>query len=84
MISINIAKARDIAHSARRTARSAAFAPLDVKATIPTEAAAAEAERQLIRDLYADLQTQIDEAATAEELAGLVAMIASQSTGETP
>ena len=43
MITINVAKAKNIAHDARRTARSAEFAPLDIKATIPSEAVAAEA-----------------------------------------
>ena len=42
-IVINIDKAKTIAHDKRRAARAAEFAPLDVKATIPSEAAAAEA-----------------------------------------
>ena len=44
------------------------FKPWDVKATIPSEQVAAEAERQKIRDKYATLQEQMDAAQTAEEL----------------
>ena len=68
MITINIDKAKDIAHNMRRAARAAEFAPLDVKATIPSEAAAAEAARQFIRDKYASVQTAIDAATTPEAI----------------
>jgi len=75
MITINIDKAKSIAHDARRLARSAEFAPLDIKATIPSEATAAEAARQVIRDKYASMQTEIDAASTVEELKALTARI---------
>ena len=75
MITINITKAKNIAHDARRTTRSAEFAPLDIKATIPSEATAAEAARQVIRDKYAAMQTAIDAASTVEELKALTAQI---------
>ena len=39
MIQINIEKAKEIAHTHRRAARAAEFAPLDVQATIPSLAA---------------------------------------------
>lgn len=68
MITINIDKAKTIAHDIRRAARSAEFAPLDIKATIPSEAAAAEAARQVIRDKYAVMQTAIDAATTIDEI----------------
>lgn len=68
MITINIDKAKDIAHNMRRAARAAEFAPLDVKATIASEAAAAEAARQFIRDKYANVQTAIDAATTPEAI----------------
>lgn len=68
MITINITKAKAIAHSARRNARSAEFAPLDIKVTIPNEAVAAEAARQVIRDKYAAMQTDIDAATTVAPL----------------
>lgn len=68
MITINITKAKSIAHDARRTARSAEFAPLDIKATIPSEAAAAEAARQTVRTKYAEMQSAIDAATTPTEI----------------
>lgn len=68
MIVINIDKAKAIAHDMRRASRSAEFAPLDVKATIPSEAAAAEAARQGVRDKYAAMQSTIDVAQTVDEL----------------
>ena len=72
MITINIDKAKTIAHDKRRAARAAEFAPLDVKATIPSEAAAAEAARQVIRDKYAAVQTSIDGAADVGALKTIV------------
>jgi hypothetical protein len=68
MIVINIDKAKTIAHNIRRAARSAEFAPLDIKATIPSESTAAEEARQVIRDRYAAMQTAIDAATTTDEL----------------
>jgi len=68
VITININKAKTIAHDARRTARSAEFAPLDIKATIPSEATAAEAARQAVRDKYATMQAAIDAATTTDEI----------------
>lgn len=66
MITINIDKAKTVAHDMRRAARAAEFAPLGIKATIPSEAAAAEAARQFIRDKYADIQVAIDAATTVD------------------
>jgi hypothetical protein len=68
MITINIDKAKSIAHDVRRAARAEEFKPLDVKATIPSEAAAAEAARQAIRDKYAAMQAAIDAAVAIEEI----------------
>ena len=68
MIVINIDKAKDIAHDKRREARSAEFAPLDIKATIPSEAIAAEAARQAVRDKYATMQAAINAATTPDEI----------------
>jgi hypothetical protein len=68
VITINITKAKGIAHDKRREARSVEFAPLDIKATIPSEATAAEAARQVIRDKYAAMQTAIDAATTTDEI----------------
>jgi hypothetical protein len=72
MITINLNKAKDIAHDKRRAARSEEFKPWDLKATIPAEANAAEAERQKIRDKYAELQEQMNAAQTIEELKALL------------
>jgi Spy/CpxP family protein refolding chaperone len=72
MITININKAKQIAHDKRRAARSQEFAPLDIKATIPSEAAAAEAARQAIREKYEALQAQMDAAQTPEQLKALL------------
>jgi hypothetical protein len=67
-IVIDLTKAKAITHDARRVARAAEFAPLDVKATIPSEAVAAEAARAAIRTKYADMQTTIDAAADVAAL----------------
>jgi hypothetical protein len=68
MITINIDKAKTIAHDKRREARSAEFAPLDIKATIPSEATAAETARATVRAKYATMQTAIDAATTPDEI----------------
>lgn len=68
MITINIDKAKSIVHDKRRAVRAAEFAPLDIKATIPSEAAAAEAARQAIREKYAAIQSDIDSAPGVPEL----------------
>lgn len=76
MITINITKAKNIAHDARRAARSAEFAPLDVKATIPSEATAAEAARAVVRTKYAEMQTAIDAAASTTALKTIMEQLA--------
>ncbi len=68
MITINVNKARTLAHDMRRQARADEFFPLDIKATIPSEAVAAEAARQVIRDRYAVIQADIDAAPGIPEL----------------
>ena len=68
MITINIDKAKAIAHECRRAKRAAEFAPLDVEATIPAKAAAAEAARQAIRDKHAQIKADIDAATTVDKL----------------
>jgi len=75
-IVIDLTKAKAITHDARRVARAAEFAPLDVKATIPSEAAAAEAARAAIRTKYADMQTTIDTAADVAALKGIIESLA--------
>lgn len=68
MIKINLDKAKNIAHEVRREKRNAEFAPLDIKATIPSEAVAAEAARQAVREKYATIQNQIDAATSPEQI----------------
>lgn len=68
-IVININKAKTIGHNIRREKRAEEFAPLDeiITKQIPgTDVAAVEAERQVIRDKYAAIQTKIDAAKTPE------------------
>ena len=75
MITINLDKAKNIAHDKRRVARSAEFAPHDevIMKQIPgVDAQAAEAARQAIRDKYAALQAQMDAAQNVEELKTLL------------
>lgn len=68
MITINITKAKAIAHDVRRAARAEEFKPLDVKATIPSEAEMAELERQAVREKYAAMQVAIDAAVAVDEI----------------
>ena len=71
-IVINIDKAKEIAHDMRRVKRSEEFAPLDLKVTIPSEATAAEAARQAVREKYATIQNNIDIASDVAELKTIV------------
>ena len=72
MITINVDKAKGIAHEVRRAKRTEEFAPLDIKATIPSEAVAAEEARAAVRAKYADVQTSIDAAADVDALKAIV------------
>lgn len=74
-ITINLPKAKLIAHDKRRIARAAEFAPLDeiIAKQIPgKDAAAAEAARQAIRDKYDQMQIDIDNADSPEELKSIL------------
>jgi hypothetical protein len=78
MISINLDRAKTISHDIRRQRRAADFEPLDtvIAKQIPgTDTQAVEAQRQQIRDQYANLQTQIDAAQTVTELTQVVEAI---------
>jgi hypothetical protein len=73
-IKINLNKAKEISHNIRREIRSKEFEPLDnlIAKKIPgTNEAEIEAQRQEIRDRYAQIQIQIDQAQSAEELKAL-------------
>jgi hypothetical protein len=75
-IVIDLTKAKAITHDARRVARAAEFAPLDVKASIPSEAVAAEAARAVIRTKYAEMQTAVDAAADVAALKTIMEQLA--------
>jgi len=71
MITINIDKAKTIAHGIRRTARAEEFKPYDevIMKQIPgADATAAEAARAVIREKYSVMQTKIDSATTVDEI----------------
>jgi hypothetical protein len=70
MITINVDKAKTIAHDVRRAARTEEFKPYDdaIAKQIPGQADGAEAARAVIRAKYAAMQTAIDAAATVDEI----------------
>jgi hypothetical protein len=70
MITINITKAKAIGHDIRRAARAEEFKPFDeaIAKQIPGASEGAETARQAIREKYAAIQTDIDAAATTEEI----------------
>ena len=70
MITINVDKAKAVAHDIRRAARSVEFQPYDeaIAKQIPGQAEGAEAARATIRAKYATMQTAIDAAATVDEI----------------
>lgn len=71
MVNVNLNKAKEIAHGLRREMRAQEFRPFDqvIAAQIPgADNAAAEAERQVIRDKYVPIQQQIEDATHVDEL----------------
>lgn len=71
MITVNISKAKSIAHEMRRAMRRKEFAPYDeiIARQIPgADAQAAEAARVKIRAHYARMQTNIDAAETLDQI----------------
>ena len=75
MIQIDISKAKEITHEKRRSARAAEFAPLDIQTTIPAMAEHAEAKRAEIRNKYAEIQVQIDEANSVDALKDIITQL---------
>lgn len=67
-LSVDLQEAKGIAHERRRAKRAAEFAPLDVEATVPLLAVAAEAKRQKIRERYDAVQRDINSANSVETL----------------
>jgi hypothetical protein len=71
MITINLDKAKIIGHDLRRQAREQEFRPYDevIMKQIPgVGLEQAESARQAIREKYAQIQQQIDEAASPDEI----------------
>ena len=70
MITINVTKAKVIAHNVRRQARTEEFRPYDeaIAKQIPGQIDGAEAARAVIRAKYAAMQTAIDAASTVDEI----------------
>jgi hypothetical protein len=71
VIRINTDKAKVIAHDMRRQMRAVEFAPHDeaIAKRLPgTVEAEAEAARSAIRAKYAEMQDQIDAAATPDQI----------------
>ena len=78
MITINLTKAKTIAHDVRRAKRAEEFAPLDevIMKQIPgAGTAAAEVSRAAVRTKYATVQTNIDAAADVAALKTVVESI---------
>lgn len=74
-ITINLTKAKDIAHDVRRAERAKEFAPHDeiIMKQIPgADAEAAETARAAIRAKYNTIQTNIDAAANVAALTTIV------------
>jgi hypothetical protein len=71
MITINLTKAKAIAHDIRREARAEEFKPYDeiIMKQIPgVDSTAAEAARATIRTKYSTMQTAIDSASTVDAI----------------
>lgn len=75
MIQINLDKAKEISHDKRRNKRAELFKQLDIEATIPVFAEQAEAQRQIIRDEFATIQTEIDNAESIDQLKAIVTQL---------
>ena len=74
-VDIDLPAATEITHEKRRAKRATEFAPLDIKATIPSEAAAAETARAAIRAKFDAIQADID---ACSDVAALKSIIGSE------
>lgn len=78
MITINMDKAKNIAHNIRREKRAEEFKPYDeiIMKQIPgNDLIQAEASRQAIREKYVSIQSDIDTAESAEQLKTIIESI---------
>jgi len=73
---VDVTKAKAIGHNIRRAAREEEFKPYDdaIAKQIPGQMEGAEAARQVIRDKYAVIQTQIEAAASPEQIKAALSM----------
>lgn len=75
MITINVNKAKDIAHNIRRDKRTKEFKPYDeiIMKQIPnTNLTEVEAARQTIREKYVVIQEEINNATNVNELKTII------------
>lgn len=75
MIKIDINKAKEISHDKRRIKRGELFKQLDIEATAPVLTEQAEVKRQIIRDEFAVIQTEIDNAESVDQLKVIIAQL---------
>jgi hypothetical protein len=70
MITINVTKAKVIAHNIRRGLRTEEFKPYDdaIAKQLPNQLESAETARVAIRAKYAAMQTAIDSASTIDAI----------------
>ena len=75
MIKIDINKAKEISHDMRRIKRGELFKQLDIEATVPVLTEQAEVKRQIIRDEFAAIQTEIDDAESVDQLKVIITQL---------
>lgn len=78
MIQIDLDKAKEISHDKRRAKRADLFKQLDIEATVPVlaeQAEQAEVKRQIIRDEFAVIQTEIDDAESVDQLKVIITQL---------
>lgn len=75
MIQVNLDKAKEISHDKRRAKRADLFKQLDIEATVPVLTEQAEVKRQIIRDEFAVIQTEIDNAESVDQLKVIIAQL---------
>ena len=75
MIQVNLDKAKEISHDKRRNKRADLFKQLDIEATVPVLAEQAEVKRQIIRDEFAVIQTEIDDAESVDQLKVIITQL---------
>ncbi|MEG2263909.1 MAG: hypothetical protein RSC68_06035 [Acinetobacter sp.] len=75
MINVNLDKAKEISHDKRRNKRAELFKQLDIEATVPALAEQAEEQRQAIRDEFAAIQTEIDNAESVDQLKVIITQL---------